>query len=340
MMHEEFALKSYDHRHYSDISRLVKLKQSKRLTISLAIPTLNEEANIGNEVELVRKSLVEQHPLLDEIVVVDSGSTDNTREVAQDAGAEVYLAEEILPDLGKRRGKGENLWKSLHVLSGDIIVWADADIENFHPKFVYGLVGPLLENEQLHFIKAFYERPLAVGGDLLGTGGGRVTEILVRPVFACFYPELTLMFQPCAGEYAGRRGLLENLGFSMGYGVETGLLIDIFEQYGIEVMGQVNLDKRIHRNQSLEVLGKMSFEILHAFFNRLQKYGRVHLETGMSESFIRAHLDKSAISVVKENVQTGERPPISTIPTYLERRRTCQKWSWSGTDKHITIASV
>ncbi len=339
-MYEKFTQKIYDHRSYSELSRLVKLKSSKRLTISLAIPTLNEEANIGNEIELVRKSLMEQHPLLDEIAVVDSGSTDNTHEVARQAGAEVYLADEILPEMGKHRGKGENLWKSLHVLSGDIVVWADADIENFHPKFVYGLVGPLLEEEELQFVKAFYERPLAVGGDLLGTGGGRVTEILVRPIYGCFYPELALMFQPCAGEYAGRRGLLENLSFAMGYGVETGLLIDIFEQYGLDVIGQVNLDKRIHRNQDLEMLGKMSFEILHAFFNRLQKYGRAHLETEMYENFLRAHLEENMISVAKENVQTGERPPILTIPTYLERRKACQKWSWSGTDKHITIASV
>jgi len=339
-MRENITKNIYGHKSFSNIGRLLETKRRKGLTISLAFPTYNEEANIGNEVELVRRALVQQNPLLDEVAVIDSGSTDKTREVARDAGADVYLADDILPDLDSLRGKGENLWKSLHVLKGDIIVWADADIENFHPKFVYGLVGPLLENEDLLFVKAFYERPLAVGGDLLGTGGGRVTEIFVRPIFGCFYPELGLLFQPCAGEYAGRRSLFENLPFAAGYGVETGLLIDIYERYGMDVIGQVNLDKRIHRNQKLESLGNMSFEIMHAFINRLQNGGRLSLNTDMQEKFIRAYLENNGASFREETVQTGERPPISSVKSYRTRRESCKNLSWSDTAKPYKIASV
>jgi len=339
-MNNNIKNRIFDHHRYSDIGRLVELKRRKGLKISLAFPTYNEQANIGNEIELVQHTLVKQHPLLDEVVVIDSDSADRTVEVARNAGATVYLASEILPELGGGRGKGENLWKSLYVLKGDIIAWADADLENFHPRFVYGLIGPLLEDEDLLLVKAFYERPLSVGGDLLGSGGGRVTEILVRPIFGCFYPQLTFLFQPCAGEYAGRRSLLEKLPFAMGYGVETGLLIDIYEMYGINVIGQTNLDRRIHRNQNIESLGKMSFEILHAFTRRLQKNGRVELNAEMEKKFSRAKFLEEGVSFNEEDVQIGERPPMISIPSYATRRRSCESWSWLGTAKPYTIASA
>lgn len=329
----------YHHISFSDVSRLVDKKRARGLKISLAFPTLNEESTIGSEVDMVRRDLVLQFPLLDEIAVIDSGSTDLTRDVARAAGADVYLASDILPQIGAGSGKGENLWKSLHVLNGDIIVWVDADIENLHPKFIYGLVGPLLYRDDLMFVKAFYERPLAVGGDLLGTGGGRVTEILVRPMFACFYPELAWIFQPCAGEYAGRRELLETLPFAMGYGVETGLLIDIYERFGLDVIGQVNLDKRIHRNRSIEALSRMSFEIIHTFMARLFARGRIDQVDELSDRFMRAHLEPRGLTLRDENIQIGERPPMIEIPEYKEQWRK-ERWSWSATAKPYPIASV
>lgn len=336
---EKITKNIYHHVSFSDIGRLVEIKKKRRLKISLAFPTLNEESTIGNEIDLVRRSLVNQYPLLDEVAVIDSGSTDFTREVAKEAGADVYLASEILPHLPQGRGKGENLWKSLFVLKGDIIVWIDADIENLHPKFVYALVGPLLVRDDLLFVKAFYERPLAVGGDLLGSGGGRVTEILVRPLFSCFYPELAKVFQPCAGEYAGRRELLEQLPFAMGYGVETALLIDIYEKYGLEVIGQVNLDKRIHRNRELEALGRMSFEIIHTFMSRLQAYGRCDLADKLHHEFRRLRLEPGGLKNRPENVQIGERPPMIDIPEYRElwHKNTLHS---SDTGKQIPIASA
>lgn len=329
----------YHHVSFSDVSRLVDIKRSKGLKISLAFPTLNEESTIGNEVDLVRRDLVMQYPLLDEVAVIDSGSTDLTREVAREAGASVYVASDILPDKGGGRGKGENLWKSLYVLSGDIIVWIDADIENLHPKFIYGLVGPLLERDDLMFVKAFYERPLAVGGDFFGSGGGRVTEILVRPLFAAFYPELASIFQPCAGEYAGRREILEKLPFAMGYGVETAILIDIFEKYGLDVIAQVNLDKRIHRNRNIESLGRMSFEIIHTFMTRLSRHRKIDMASEIKDTFLRLRLEPGGLINRPEDVQIGERPPIADLAEYKKIWHKDPS-SWSATGKHPPIASA
>jgi glucosyl-3-phosphoglycerate synthase len=189
--------------------------------------------------------------------VIDSGSTDDTRAIAARFGARVFSSRDILKSYGTFRGKGENLWKSLFVLQGDIIVWIDADISNIGPKFVYGLLGPLLERPEIGYVKAFYERPLRSTSGLTLSGGGRVTEILVRPLFSLFYPELAGLVQPLSGEYAGRRRLLERLPFSVGYGVEVGHLIDIYHQHGIESLAQVDLTAA-HRNQPVEALSRMS----------------------------------------------------------------------------------
>ena len=179
--------------HYSafkDIGRLVAEKEKKNLKISLCLPTLNEEKTIAKEIVIMKSELMTRHPLLDEIVVVDSGSTDRTREIAENYGADVYDAVEILPELPAYKGKGENLWKALYITTGDIIVYLDADIKNIHHRFVYGLIGPLLLYDHLKYTKAFYDRPIAIGTDeIRPTGGGRVTELVIRPLFSLFYPE-------------------------------------------------------------------------------------------------------------------------------------------------------
>ncbi|MBC7189835.1 glucosyl-3-phosphoglycerate synthase, partial [Candidatus Aerophobetes bacterium] len=245
---------TFHHSRFSDIKKLVNLKEKKNLKISLAFPTLNEEKTIGKEIEVMREELQLKYPLLDEIAVIDSGSTDNTLKIAEEAGAKVYLSAECLPQYGHIKGKGENLWKSLYLLEGDIILWIDADIKNIHPKFAYGILGPLLEFDHISYVKAFYERPIRIGNKIRRSGGGRVTEILVRPLLSNFYPELSGFLQPLSGEYAGRREILEKVPFRVGYGVEIGLLIDIYEQSGLFSMAQVDLDKRIHRNRSLDEL--------------------------------------------------------------------------------------
>ncbi|MGC9328811.1 MAG: glucosyl-3-phosphoglycerate synthase, partial [Candidatus Hinthialibacter sp.] len=210
--------------HYSqfwDLLKLIEEKERQELTISLCIPTLNEEKTIGKEIVIFHSELMNRYPLLDEIAVIDSGSTDRTREIAANFGADVYLSAEILPDMGEKRGKGENLWKAIYQLKGDIIIYVDADIKNIHPRFVYGLAAPLIYRPEIQYVKAFYDRPLAMSHEIRPSGGGRVTEILIRPLFSLFFPELTDIIQPLSGEYAVRRRVLEQIPFPIGYGVET-----------------------------------------------------------------------------------------------------------------------
>jgi glucosyl-3-phosphoglycerate synthase len=312
--------RTWHHSRFEDISRLVTLKQKKGLKISLAFPTLNEELTIGKEILIIRTELMDRFPLLDEIAVIDSSSKDKTRQVAERFGARVITSKNILPKYGSFRGKGENLWKSLYALEGDIIVWVDADISNIAPKFVYGLVGPLLENDSVSYVKAFYERPIrSAAGGIAQSGGGRVTEILVRPLFSLFYPDLALLIQPLSGEYSGRRSLLEQLSFSTGYGVELGHLIDIANLSGCSAIAQVDLDMRIHRNQSTAALGKMSYGILNTFFARAEKYGYAKLLRELGASHISLERRDSDHLVVKSEVSAEERPPMLEIPEYRDK---------------------
>ncbi|MFQ6067378.1 MAG: glucosyl-3-phosphoglycerate synthase [bacterium] len=311
---------TFHHSSFSNLSRLVELKKKKNLTISLAFPTLNEEETIAEEINVIKPKLQLEYPLLDEIAVMDSGSTDRTRESARKAGAKVYLADDCLPEFGSIRGKGENLWKSLYVLKGDIIVWIDADIKNIHPKFLYGIVGPLLEYDRLKYVKAFYERPLVLGKRMRSSGGGRVTEILVRPLLANFYPELCGFMQPLSGEYAGRREVLEKVPFRVGYGVEMGLLIDIYEKCGLQGLAQVDLDKRIHKPQRLDALGRMSFAILHTFFTKLKEKNLVSFKKEISDEFELVKRRGEDIFLKREKFSLTERPPMITVEQYRRRR--------------------
>ncbi|MDR0388621.1 MAG: glucosyl-3-phosphoglycerate synthase [Spirochaetaceae bacterium] len=311
--------RTWHHSSFQDINRLVALKEEKKLKISLAFPTLNEEGTIGKEILVIRTELMDRYPLLDEIVVVDSSSKDNTRKVAERFGAKVFTSKTILPKYGTYKGKGENLWKSLYALEGDIIAWVDADISNIAPKFVYGLVGPLLEYDTVSYVKAFYERPIRSSGTIAPSGGGRVTEILVRPLFSLFSPELARFVQPLSGEYAGRRRLLERLPFSVGYGVELGHLLDILQLEGIEALAQVDLDMRIHRNQSTAALGKMAYGILNTFLSRGKKYSTVELLRDLGTDHISLEQKNSAHTVIRTAIPAEERPPIIEIPEYREK---------------------
>lgn len=313
---------TFHHSRFRDIDHLLKKKKEYGYTISLCFPTLNEERTIGREIKIMRKELLEKRPLLDEIVVVDSGSTDNTEKAARDAGAVFYTSAEILPQYRSYRGKGENLWKSLYVLKGDIICWVDADITNIHPRFVLGLVGPLLEYPHLSYIKAFYKRPIRIHGEFHYTGGGRVTELVVRPFFNLLFPELTGIAQPLSGEYAGRRDLLERLPFFSGYGVETGHLIDIHRTFGLDIIGQCDLDVRIHRNQPIEALRSMSYRILKILLQRADDMGKIEIFQDISDSLRVITGVKDDYSIEKMRVWGGvERPPMITLREYAEKRK-------------------
>jgi glucosyl-3-phosphoglycerate synthase len=311
--------RTFHHTDFSEKARLVDQKIEQGLRISLAFPTLNEEATIGKEVLILKTELMERYPLLDEIVVIDSGSIDRTRDIARENGARVYSSQDILRSLGTHRGKGENLWKSLFVLEGDLIVWIDADISNIAPKFVYGLLGPLLRDPKIEYVKAFYERPFRAAGGLVAAGGGRVTEILVRPLFSLYYPDLACLVQPLSGEYAGRRSLLERLPFSVGYGVEIGHLIDIFHLAGINAFAQVNMDTRIHRNQPLTSLGRMAFGILATFSQRMAKYGRVGLPAEIGIEHLAVSLAENLPQLEATRVSSEERPPIVELEEYRRK---------------------
>lgn len=311
-----FAENTFHSREFRDVARLVELKRKQRLTISLGLPTLNEEKTIGRIITTMQTNLVDKHPLLDEIVIIDSGSTDNTANIAASLNVPVYRHQDILPELGSFKGKGEALWKSLHILKGDIIAWIDTDITNIHPAFVYGLLGPLLTEPRIKYVKGFYRRPLALGDKLTATGGGRVTELTARPILNLFFPELSGVIQPLSGEYAGRREILERVPFFTGYGVETGLLIDIFDRFGLESIAQVDLLRRIHRNQSLLALSQMAFAIIQVFIRRLEDRHCLTLleEVNKSMKLIRDH--RAGYHLELKEIGDHERPPIITIPQY------------------------
>jgi glucosyl-3-phosphoglycerate synthase len=288
----------------SDIDALVAAKRSRDTTISVCLPARNEEATVGQIVATVRRTLVEHVPLVDEVVVIDDGSTDATAEAASWEGARVLAVHEILPEVPEGSGKGNALWLSLQACDGDIICWLDADVRNFGAHFVTRLLEPLLTNPTVGFVKGYYRRPLH--GE--STGGGRVTELMARPVISALFPHLAKFVQPLAGEYAGRRTLLETVPFVEGWGVEIGLLIDLVANYGIEALAQVDLDVREHRNRPLEELGPQAMAIL---VTGLRRAG-VPVDRRLAE-LVRydehQHPERIAVEI-------RERPPMLTIPAY------------------------
>ena len=316
-----FAENTFHADEFKRLDELIELKRKQGLTISLALPALDEEETIGTVLRVMKKELMKRKPLLDEIVVIDSNSTDRTREIAEKEGIPVYIHQNLLERFGARGGKGEALWKSLLVTRGDIIVWIDTDIVNIHPRFVYGIIGPLLLNPQIQFVKGFYRRPLKVGQKMQAGGGGRVTELTARPLLNLFYPELSGVVQPLSGEYGGRRGALERATFFSGYGVETGLLIDIYERYGLNAIAQIDLLERIHHNQHLEALSKMSFAIIQTVFRKLEnRLGRAVLED-VNKSMKLIRYGNKGYSLEVEQIAERERQPMIEIQEYLDRKR-------------------
>jgi nucleotide-binding universal stress UspA family protein len=316
-----FGESNFHHAEFADLRRLVQLKEKQGLTISLILPTLNEEETIGPIVRRAMREMVGRVPLLDEILVIDSASTDRTREIAEAEGARVVQHPDVLPRYGSFVGKGEALWKSLYETSGDLIVWADTDVRSWHPRMVYGTLGPLLHEPRLHYVKAYYQRPIVERGILKEGGGGRVTELVARPLINLFFPELSGLIQPLAGEYAGRRSLLESIPFFTGYAVEMGHLIDATERLGIEGLGQVDLERRVHRNQELEGLSRMSFVILQAVVKRLEERRKARLFAELGSTYKLPRSGRGRLSLEVIELADQERPPMIRIPEYLERRR-------------------
>ncbi len=316
-----FAENTYHADEFKPLDRLVALKREQGVTISLALPALNEEETVGRVIKTAQHALLDKVPLLDEIVLIDSNSTDRTRNIAAELGVPVFIHQELLPQLGARHGKGEALWKSLLVTRGDIVLWIDTDIVNIHPRFVYGVLGPMLVDPQIQFVKGFYRRPLRVGEKLQAGGGGRVTELTARPMLNLFYPELSGVIQPLSGEYGGRRSALEQLPFYSGYGVETGLLIGVYEKFGLNSIAQVDLLERIHHNQTLEALSKMSFAILQTVVRKLEQRYHLAMLEDVNKSMKLIRHKRGTYFLDVEEIAERERPPMIELADYRKRMK-------------------
>lgn len=284
--------------------------------MSVVLPALDEQSTVGAIVAAVRRDLVEGdrtggQPLVDELVVVDSGSTDDTAAVAAAAGARVVHREDVLPQVPPLPGKGEVLWRGVAATTGDVVVFIDSDLEDFSTDFVTGLLGPLLTQPAVSLVKATYDRPLRQGESLLPAGGGRVTELVARPLLGMFWPDLAGFVQPLSGEYAARRGLLERLWFPTGYGVEVGLLVDAYRAVGLDGLAQVDLVRRKHRNSDDAKLGAMAAEIVQVVLDRLQREGRLHLTEPVGTTLVQfSRLDEEYRSRTTD-VALHQRPPLA-----------------------------
>ena len=294
------------------LEALAAQKQDKQLQISVVLPALNEAETIGVICEVIRARLMGAGGLVDELIVVDSGSTDETVASASAAGASAHLAEELTA-AGVVRGKGDCLWRSLSVVSGDIVVWLDADTRNFTERFVVDLIAPLLHRDELVMTKAFYERPFVSDDQILPTGGARVTELVARPLLQLLYPELRGVLQPLSGEYAGRTQAFRSIPFFTGYGVEVGLLIDIAERFGVDSIEQVDLGTRVHRNRGVFELGEASFQIMTALFRRLDELGRIKIPEELPKELLQFLPTSEGVRPITHSLEVIERPPIETI---------------------------
>ena len=295
--HVEGPLRSANHRDF-DVVRLAATRTDR---VTVAIPARNEAETVGDIVAALHRDLV-VGGLVDELIVMDDHSTDDTAGVAMAAGATVVASSSLLCEFGSGHGKGEVLWKSLHASTGDVVVWCDADITDFSSHFVTGLLGPLLSDENVQFTKGHYHRP---GED--GTGGGRVTELVARPLLSMFFPHLALVAQPLSGEFGGRRAVLERMSFVRGYGVDVGLLIDIAAAMGTDAITQVDLDQRIHRNRPLSELGPQAAAVAAAILARVDP------------RLIGDRMTLERPDLAPAEVDLGELPPMAKVDDYLRR---------------------
>jgi len=285
--------------------------------VSVVLPALDEEQTVGPIVAAVRRDLMDvQRPLVDDLVVMDSGSRDATARVASAAGARVVHRDDVLPRLPAVTGKGEAMWRALAATSGDIVVFIDADLRSFTSTYVVGLLGPLLADPTVSLVKAMYERPYDSGSTLVHAGGGRVTELVARPLLNLHWPELSGVVQPLSGEYAARRGLLEQLPFPCGYGVEFALLVDTLELLGLDAIAQVDLGVRLHRHQDERRLGRMASEILQTAYDRLDPTGALRRTHGVGSTLSQFDRSDDGFEVTTYEVAGLQRPPMATITEY------------------------
>lgn len=302
------------------VAEVLAAKQASATTVSVVLPALNEEATVGTIAAAIRHELIDRHPLVDELLVVDSGSDDRTAEVAAAAGARVVHRDAILPRLPSVGGKGEVLWRSLLATAGDLVVFVDADLERFRPELVVGLLGPLLADPGVELVKGLYDRPLRTGEAVLPAGGGRVTELVARPLLNLHWPELAGVVQPLAGEYAARRHLLEQLPFPCGYGVEIAILIDTLALSGLDAIAQVDLGTRHHRHQDDAALGRMAAQIWQAAQARLDRDAPGRASCAPPATLTQFSRVDGEVEATTHDVTGRERPPVLSLPEYRAHR--------------------
>jgi glucosyl-3-phosphoglycerate synthase len=294
--------------HVEQFSRAALIAAKGDRTVSILIPARNEAATVGAIITTLRAELIERIALIDEIIVIDSHSTDDTAAVARAAGATVFHVDEVLPHLDSRRGKGEAMWKALAVMSGDVGIYLDGDVQDFTADFVIGLLGPLLLDESLVFVKAFYDRPWSTGPSR-SSGGGRVTELVARPLILDRTPALSGFVQPLAGECAFRADALRTVPYVSDYGVDIGLMIDVLHQHGLGAMAQVDLGERRHRHQDLAALSAMAQHVQAAFDLRA---GDEPLDSITSTAVVFRR-EETTMRRSERTITTVVRPALNTI---------------------------
>ena len=286
------------------------LLAAKRETVAVVLPALNEATTVGQIVSTIHEEL--HGGLVDDLVVLDSGSTDDTAQVAALHGARVVRLDEVFPSLPPLRGKGEAMWRALAATDTDLVVFVDADLRSFTVSYVTGLLGPLLTDPGIQLVKAVYERPLVEGESVVPAGGGRVTELVARPLLNLYWPQLAGIIQPLAGEYAARRSLLQRLPFPVGYGVEFALLVDTAEMFGVDAIAQVDLGVRLHRHHDERRLGLMAAQIVQTALRRLDP--QLHASRSVGQAL--AQFDRVGHEFVGtwHAIVDVERPPLATAP--------------------------
>ena len=314
---EWFEQRSFHHRDFRDLG--VSSNGAERPSTTLIFPARNVAGTIGTILTIVA-DLQARTGLPDQVIVVDADSPDGTADIARAHGADVYSENELMPGYGPAQGKGDAMWRSLSVARGDIIMFADSDTTDFREHFVYGTLGPLLADPAIQFCKAAYRRPFTQGEKSVADGGGRVTELMAKPLINLFYPELAGFVQPLAGEFAGRRELFNAMPFFTGYGVEIGMMIDVFAEAGLAGMAQVDLGTRQNRHQPLASLTRMSSIVLRTVALRkglalreLDSVDSALWELRQPETYLHAVATEDGLRLDEHLNELIERPPLARL---------------------------
>lgn len=318
--------KRYPRGSFSDWARLADRKRRSGVTVTVVLPAREVADTIGSVLGELTALQAAPEPLVDQVVVVDADSSDGTAEIARGHGVDVFSENHLMPEYGPNLGKGDALWRGLSVARSDIVAFADTDTRNFSREMVTGVLGPLLLDTGIHFVKGAFRRPFYRDERSADAGGGRVTEIAAKPLLNLFFPQLAAFAQPLAGEFAARGELLRSLPFVSGYGVDIGLLIDAALCCGAEALAETDLGVRLNRHQTLEALSRMGFAVARTVVDRAIRAGAVSGPPpllGQAPRLIGARSRRDHYihsSVESDGVHTAafweplmERPPLDSL---------------------------